>query len=94
MELWHVKIDRCKGCELCLQFCPKNALGMSSWRNVAGYHAAILSDPDACNGCALCAEMCPETAITIYRKAKVSRTTAKAQKEQQSVRDTTTSQGK
>lgn len=82
MDLWQVKTDRCKGCELCIQFCPKNALGMSSGRNVGGYHAAILRDPDACNGCALCAEMCPEAAITIYRRTK------------KRVLDTTASQGK
>jgi len=88
MDLWRVKTDRCKGCELCLQFCPKNALGMSSGRNVAGYHAAVLRDPDACNGCALCAEMCPEAAITVYRRMK------KPPKDAKSGCDTTTCQGK
>ena len=60
---------------------------MSDGRNVAGYHAAFLRDPQACNGCALCAEMCPESAITIYRKTK------KPTKGDKSVSDTTTGQG-
>lgn len=72
MDLWRVQADRCKGCELCIQFCSRNALGMSPDRNVAGYHPAVLRDAEACNGCALCAQMCPETAITVYRRTKKS----------------------
>lgn len=70
MDLCQINEERCKGCELCVRFCPKDALAMSTERNASGYHPAILVHPDACNGCGLCAEMCPETGITIYRRKK------------------------
>ncbi len=71
MENWRITEDRCKGCGLCVEFCPKSCLGMSDGLNRIGYHAAVLVKADECNGCALCAQMCPETAIRIYRRAKV-----------------------
>ncbi len=66
------KIDRdlCKGCGLCVKFCPKKALEISDVRNSSGYHPACLARPDDCIACAICAEMCPEVAITIYRRQK------------------------
>jgi 2-oxoglutarate ferredoxin oxidoreductase subunit delta len=66
----------CKGCELCVEVCPKAALEMSEERNASGYHPAVLVHPDKCNGCALCAEMCPESAIIVYRRTKAHATTA------------------
>ena len=71
MELWLIDEDRCKGCGLCVEFCPKNCLSMSEGLNRIGYHAAVLVKPEECNGCAMCAQMCPEIAIRIYRKVKV-----------------------
>ena len=70
MELCQIDEARCKGCELCVVFCPKEALAMAEHRNAAGFHPAYLKHPDACTGCAMCAQMCPETAITVYRRQK------------------------
>ncbi|HHY37793.1 MAG TPA: ferredoxin family protein [Clostridia bacterium] len=67
-----VKIDeeRCKGCGLCVAFCPNHALTIDDSRiNSSGYHpAALLPDRD-CTGCAVCALMCPDVAITVFRIA-------------------------
>jgi len=71
MEKWRIEEDRCKGCELCVEFCPKDCLRMSDGLNRIGYHTAELIKPDECTACALCAQMCPEIAIRIYRKVKV-----------------------
>jgi len=70
MDLCQINVALCKGCELCVKFCPKHALEMSADRNAAGFHPAVLAHPELCNGCAICAEMCPETGIEIYRKVK------------------------
>ena len=59
----------CKGCELCIEVCPKNVIVMAADRlTPKGYHPAELADPEgACTGCAICAVICPEAAITVYR---------------------------
>lgn len=71
MEKWRIEEDRCKGCGLCVDFCPKDCLEMSKGLNRIGYHPVVLVKPDDCTSCAMCAQMCPETAIRIYRKVKV-----------------------
>ena len=57
--------DRCKGCELCVQFCPQGVLVTSSEMNAKGYHyPTILPDKEnACINCEFCALICPEFAI-------------------------------
>ncbi|MCK4660674.1 MAG: ferredoxin family protein [Phycisphaerae bacterium] len=71
MEKWRLIVDRCKGCGLCVEFCPKDCLAMSESLNRIGYHPVVLLKPDECTSCAMCAQMCPETAISIYRRVKV-----------------------
>ena len=58
--------DKCKGCELCVSFCPKHLLALDAALNASGYHPAGLTDQDACVGCASCALMCPDCCISIY----------------------------
>ncbi|MEE9189854.1 MAG: ferredoxin family protein [Candidatus Neomarinimicrobiota bacterium] len=64
-----IDIEKCKGCELCLEECPPKALSMSPNINKKSYHYAILSD-DTCTGCTNCALVCPEAIITVYREPK------------------------
>ena len=59
---------RCKGCELCVTFCPQHVIRLASWFNAKGYRPAELVDPEgACTGCAVCALICPDVAIEVYR---------------------------
>ena len=62
--------ERCKGCELCLNFCPRGLLRPANHLNSQGFKPAEITDQDKCTSCALCARMCPETAIEVYREAK------------------------
>ena len=77
-----IKIDRekCKGCELCVHFCPKNCIAIDDSYNSRGYRPAIpisidgLSSTscagqtvDGCTGCAICARICPDIAIEVWR---------------------------
>ncbi|HRX84812.1 MAG TPA: ferredoxin family protein [Phycisphaerae bacterium] len=77
MDLCQINERICKGCELCVKFCPREALAMSEGRNRAGFHPAVLAHPELCTGCGLCAEMCPEAGITIYRRQKARASEAK-----------------
>lgn len=55
----------CKGCGLCVAFCPKKALAMSQGLSVRGVHAAERVEGQACSGCLSCALVCPDAAIEI-----------------------------
>jgi 2-oxoglutarate ferredoxin oxidoreductase subunit delta len=57
--------DRCKGCGLCVDVCPKNVLEISNGINAKGYFPAYQARPEDCIFCALCCTMCPDVAITI-----------------------------
>lgn len=59
--------DRCKGCELCMHFCPKGAIKMADHLNSKGFHPATLADEEKCISCGICAQMCPDVVIEVYR---------------------------
>ena len=54
--------DWCKGCDLCIEFCPKSVLARSTDFNVKGYHYPVVISDD-CINCRLCVTVCPEYAI-------------------------------
>lgn len=59
---------RCKGCGLCVQFCPQSVLELDARTlNTKGYHPAYAANPDACVGCGICGLMCPDVVITVER---------------------------
>ncbi len=60
--------DRCKGCKLCTEVCPKKIVVMDNETiNAKGFYPATISDESLCNGCMSCARMCPDCVITIER---------------------------
>ena len=60
-----IQEDWCKGCELCINRCPVNALELSSKLNKKGIHPPRLKDDNECNFCRLCELICPDFAITV-----------------------------
>ena len=59
----------CKGCELCVEACPKNLIALEREKmNGKGYHPAGVKDMELCVGCASCANMCPDCAITVIKE--------------------------
>lgn len=62
-------IERCKACELCVRFCPRDVLGLNEHTiNILGYHPVADLNPDECNGCGTCALMCPDMVIEVERE--------------------------
>ncbi|MBQ8831647.1 MAG: 4Fe-4S binding protein [Oscillospiraceae bacterium] len=60
--------DLCKGCGLCVAFCPKGLLVLSQDKiNAKGHHPAEITDQEKCVGCAFCATMCPDCIIKVER---------------------------
>lgn len=61
--------ERCKACEYCIHFCPKNAIELTSNFNNKGYKT-IAIDEAKCVGCGICYSICPDSVIEIFNDAK------------------------
>ncbi len=58
--------DACKGCGLCVHFCPVKILQLDPSRmNQAGYPLVSVTDIKKCIGCTFCAMMCPDSVIKV-----------------------------
>ncbi|RLF48978.1 MAG: 4Fe-4S ferredoxin [Thermoplasmata archaeon] len=60
--------DRCKGCGLCIEFCPKKVLHQSERFNAKGYHPPeLIEEPPlkVCIACKFCEMICPDFAIFV-----------------------------
>jgi 2-oxoglutarate ferredoxin oxidoreductase subunit delta len=60
-----VNDDWCKGCNICIERCPRNALEQSDRINKKGVRPPQLKKNNECNDCRLCELICPDLAITI-----------------------------
>jgi len=59
--------ERCKGCRLCVHFCPRGLISVSEQFNSKGYHPAVFEGSEECTACTMCAIMCPDVAIEVYK---------------------------
>ena len=64
--------ERCKGCRICINLCPRNVLQASEQTNAKGYHIPEIASgkEDACTLCDFCAMVCPEFAIYTEEREK------------------------
>jgi 2-oxoglutarate ferredoxin oxidoreductase subunit delta len=51
----------CKGCGICVEFCPKGVFEMN------GLGRPEVARPEACTACMWCVTHCPDMAITVRR---------------------------
>jgi 2-oxoglutarate ferredoxin oxidoreductase subunit delta len=57
--------ERCKGCQICIRFCPQKVLQSSIITNAKGYYfPEVVPDSEThCIHCEFCTLICPEFAI-------------------------------
>ena len=59
--------EECKGCGVCMDACPHNAIELSSDMNRRGHRYAHQMTAENCTGCTLCYVQCPSSAIVVYK---------------------------
>jgi 2-oxoglutarate ferredoxin oxidoreductase subunit delta len=55
----------CKGCFICIRYCPMGVIAESDEIGELGYDLAKVEHPEKCTGCRLCLLYCPDLAIAI-----------------------------
>nr|WP_236914465.1 4Fe-4S binding protein [Clostridium sp. Cult2] len=61
MDKLNVEKELCKGCGICVAFCPKNVLEIKNEK-------VVIKNLDACIQCGLCELRCPDYAIYLGGK--------------------------
>ena len=56
-----VKEHLCKGCEICVEFCPQKVLKMQGF-------VVVVDDIEKCKVCKMCELRCPDFAIFVNKK--------------------------
>jgi len=62
-----INSEKCKGCRLCIEVCPKKVLVSSSKNNHLGVYVVEIVEKEECIGCSRCAMICPDVAIEVYK---------------------------
>ncbi|MEI8349304.1 MAG: 4Fe-4S dicluster domain-containing protein [Candidatus Omnitrophota bacterium] len=58
--------DACKGCQLCIAFCPTKHLVLSRELNKRGVRYAKAKEETKCVACGFCFLVCPDACLEIY----------------------------
>lgn len=64
MEKTILHVESCKGCRYCINFCPKEAISISSYINKKGYQVVDV-DESKCVKCGICHTVCPDYVFEI-----------------------------
>ncbi|MDD5097610.1 MAG: 4Fe-4S binding protein [Candidatus Omnitrophica bacterium] len=62
-----INSDKCKGCLLCVSFCPKGLIKKSQNLNKKGLNFVEFTPDGDCLGCLQCAVICPDCCIEVYK---------------------------
>jgi 2-oxoglutarate ferredoxin oxidoreductase subunit delta len=73
-----VNRDWCKGCNICVAFCPKNVLELDADEKV------VVARLEACTYCGLCELRCPDFAITMQDAGAPTAASAQQESRQES----------
>ena len=65
-----IYFERCKGCYLCTEACPKKIIEVGYRPNIAGCYPVSMISGGECIACALCALVCPDAAIEVFKGLK------------------------
>jgi 2-oxoglutarate ferredoxin oxidoreductase subunit delta len=64
-RILEIDVERCKGCGLCVEYCPKHILKMSEETNQNSYPYPQITDQEKCIGCGNCYTVCPDNCFKL-----------------------------
>ena len=59
----YIIAEECKGCRLCIDFCPRGILALSTETNSKGHNYPVVTKEGECANCQMCYLICSEFAI-------------------------------
>ena len=59
----YIIIEECKGCGLCIDFCPRSVLEFSTNTNAKGHRYPVVIATGKCSNCQMCQLVCSDFAI-------------------------------
>lgn len=65
----YIDEEVCKGCGLCVHYCPQGVFRMSDRRNKKGYDVAEPAAQEKCKVCHTCEISCPDLALCVVDEA-------------------------
>ncbi|MDI9623659.1 MAG: ferredoxin family protein [Methanothermobacter sp.] len=57
--------ELCKGCNICIEFCPEKVYEESDTLNKRGVYVPVPKNEDKCKKCKICILFCPDQAIAV-----------------------------
>jgi len=67
-----IRREFCKGCGLCVEFCPEGKFFMRKKPDKRGVQLADVDPGTRCTGCRQCVMICPDAAVELYRLEAVA----------------------
>lgn len=68
----YVDSNLCKGCGICVEFCPRRVFKLKEDLSESGVHLAVATEEEKCTLCHLCELYCPDFAIAVVERGKRS----------------------
>ena len=65
MNTIYIDKQRCKGCDICAAFCPKEVLKLKEG-------LMTVEKQEACIACRMCVKLCPDYAINVVKEGETS----------------------
>lgn len=83
-----IRVDEelCKGCGLCIMFCPQKVYEPSEELNKKGVFPPKVVREDQCVECRLCELICPDFALSITKKEELEEDTHESGRNQERIR--------
>lgn len=65
---WTVYFGLCKSCQMCVEKCPFQAIGVNQDKLGVYSTPSVKVDPQKCTLCQICEQICPDCALRVEKE--------------------------